>query len=538
MSEAEQHQNGSSHPRLLETEVAEGAGAVRPTMAYRPHVAVDAAVSSRTGWRISADRLLSANSLPEVLRAWAAARVLPGERLSRDQLSDWLSSDIAEIDIALGNQLDAILHNPRFQQLEASWRSLAWLCERAEEAAGETDGPRRIEVRMLPVSKRELARDRAGAVEFDQTALWRKIYEDEFGTAGGTPYGLLVADYRFGRHPDDIDLLTGLAEVAAASFAPLITAPEPDLLGLDSFDELDAMPPLDQVHASPAYVKWRSLREREESRFLGLCVPRLLARLPYDGLIGEANAPAAKERSWARRGFRYREEVDGPHGGQRLWTSSAWAFAGVVLSEFSRSGWFADIRGASRGQEGGGLVTGLPVESFGSSESFAFLRGPTDASVTEATERRLALGGFIPLSATGGDGRAVFHSNQSVHKAAKYASPEATTNARISSMLQYMLCVSRFAHYIKVIARNRVGSMLEASDLEHLLNEWIHEYVTPDDHASPEARARNPLRAATVQVREEPGSAGAHRVVMHLQPHFQLDELAASVRLTTSIRRK
>jgi type VI secretion system protein ImpD len=539
MAEAGQQRDVSLGQAGPEVETASACGiAVLPPLVLTAGEPIESAQALDAGWRAAAERLLASTTVAGTLRAWATGRVRPGERLSRERLTDLLASDIAAIDLALGRQLDAILHHPRFQQLEASWRSLAWLCERADLAAGETDGPRRVEVRILAVSKRELARDRQGAVEFDQSMLWRKIYEEEFGTAGGTPFGMLLADYSFGRHPDEIDLLSGLAEIAAASFAPLITSPNPELLGLESLSELDAVLPLDQVHAAAEFVKWRSLREREESRFLGLCVPRVLARLPYDGLIGSPDAPAAEERSWSRRGFRYREEVDGPDGGQRLWTGSTWAFAAVVMAEFGRSGWFADIRGGSRGREGGGLVAGLPVESFGASEPFAFHRGPTDTSVSEATERRLSQGGFISLSATGGDGRAVFHSNQSVHRAVKYSTAEATANARISSMLQYMLCVSRFAHYIKVIGRNRVGSMLEASDLEHLLNEWIHDYVTPDDQASPEARARHPLRAAAVQVREEPGTAGSHRVVMNLQPHFQLDELAASVRLTTSIRRK
>ena len=484
-------------------------------------------------------RLLAATNHAEALAAWAAARVPAGERPGRQTIIDRLAADIALLDEALGRQLDAILHHPRLQQLEASWRSLLWLVDRADEAAGGgTDERARVQVRFLSASKRDLARDRAGALEFDRSALWRKIYEDEFGTPGGTPYGLLIADYPFGRHPEDLDLLTGLGEIAAASFAPLVAAPRPDLLGIDSFHDLEEVPAIDVLHAGTDYTKWRSLRDREESRFLGLALPRVLARLPYDGWIGEPDGRAAEERSWARRGFRYRERVDGRDGGKRLWTSAAWAFAGVVIAEFGRSGWFADIRGGSRGQAGGGLVEGLPVETFGPSEPVAYRRGPTETTVTETAERRLAAAGFLPLVATGADGRAVFHSNQSLHLARRYDRAEATANARVSAMLQYMLCVSRFAHYLKVLGRDKVGSVASADDLEHLLNEWIHDYVTPDDRASAETRASLPLRAAQVEVRDEPGTAGGYRVVMHLQPHFQLDELATSVRLTTSIRKK
>jgi type VI secretion system ImpC/EvpB family protein len=527
---------GPSELRPTAAAATQWARADATAPAARPSAsAVEWAVASTRADDPAAGRLLAARTPAETLSAWAAARVLPGERITRRDLADRLGADIAQLDEAIGRQTDAILHHPRFQQLEASWRSLAWLVTHTDAAADGGGGE--VQIRVLQASKRELARDRAGAVEFDRTALWRKVYEDEFGTAGGTPYGLLVADYEFGRHPDDVDLLAGLGEVAAASFAPLVASPQPDLFGIDSLQDLEAAPNLDTLHAGADYVKWRSLRGREESRFLGLVLPRVLARLPYDGWIGSTDSAAQPERSWGDRGFRYREQVDGPNGGQRLWTGAAWAFAGVVIAEFCRSGWFADIRGGSRGSAGGGLVTGLPTEAFGASEPFAFRRGPSETAITEGTERRLATAGFVPLCAAGSDGRAVFHSNQSLHRVGRYDRPEAAANARISAMLQYMLCVSRFAHYLKVIARDKVGSVADAGELEHFLNEWVHDYVTPDDRASAETRARLPLRAARVEVRDEAGSAGKYRVVMHLQPHFQLDELAASVRLTTTVKR-
>jgi type VI secretion system protein ImpC len=530
---------------LESAEIDRGSAAALPFVAGRgaassgiPTAATWALADASSGDR-SASRLLSAKSLAETLAAWASGRVAPGEALRRRDVVERLGVDVAQLDAALGRQLDAIIHHPAFQKLEASWRSLHWLVERADEAA-TTSGrgaERSIEIRILSATKRELARDRAGAVEFDRSTLWRKIYEDEFGTAGGKPYGLLVADYSFGNHPDDVDLLGGLSEIAAASFAPLVAAPQADLLGVDSLHDLDDVPALDTLHAAPEFAKWRALRSREEARFLGLALPRVLARLPYDGWIGAPDSAAEQERTWSRRGFRYRERVDGPGGGSRLWASAAWAFAGVIVAEYGRSGWFADIRGGSRGVAGGGLVSGLPVETFGASEPFAFRRGPAETTLTESGGRRLAEAGFIPLSAAGSDGRAVFHSNQSLHAVRRYDRPEAAANARISAMLQYMLCVSRFAHYLKVMARDKVGSVASAEDLEHVLNEWVHDYVTPDDRASAETRAKLPLREARVEVRDEPGTAGGYRVVMFLRPHFQLDELAAAVRLTTSIRR-
>lgn len=484
-----------------------------------------------------ASALVEAVTAEETLRAWAAARVAPGERVSRGDLLVRLGDDVAAIDEAVARQIDAILHHPRFQAIESSWRGLQWLVGQAAAAETGGDGSGRVEVRVLSVSKRELARDRSHAVEFDRSALWRKVYEEEFGTAGGNPFGMLLADYTFSHHPDDVSLLTGLTEVAAASFAPLLATPAPELMGIDSNAQLNTFADLGVYQSAPDFVKWRALRRREESRFLGLPLPRVLGRLPYDGWMNRASADAAAEGSWAERGFRYSEQVDGPGTGQRLWISAIWALGAVVIREFGRTGWFADIRGGSRGAEGGGLVEDLPVAGFDGFSRDVACRGPTEVLVTDATQSQLDEAGLIPLCGAGAEGRAVFHSNASLHEPEKYDSPVATANARISSLLQYVFCVSRFAHYLKVIARDRVGSYFEAVDLERFLNEWINQYVTPDDQASAEVRARLPLRAASVEVREEPGSAGGYRVIMRLQPHFQIDQIDTMLKLTTTIHR-
>ncbi|MBM4010414.1 MAG: type VI secretion system contractile sheath large subunit [Planctomycetes bacterium] len=481
--------------------------------------------------------LLAARSPADLLRAWTARRVAVGERLSRSALLVRLGEDIAAIDVAVARQLDAILHSPRLQQLESSWRGLAWLVGQASDANDSADGRSRIEVRILGVTKRELARDRSDAEEFDRSAIWRKVYEEEFGTAGGKPYGLLVADYQFNHRPDDVSLLTGLAEVSAAAFAPLLVNPAPELLGLDSFQRLDTLPVPDTYQSSPDFVKWRALRDRDESRFIGLPLPRVLGRLPYDGWIGRPDGAAAPERSWAQRGFRYREEADRADGSGRLWSGAVWPLAGVVIREFGRSGWFADIRGGSRGLEGGGLVQGLPVDGYTGLDQDDASRGPVEVFVTEPVQMDLDHAGLIPLCSSGPDGRAAFHSNASLHATVRYDLAIATANARISSQLQYVLCVSRFAHYLKVIARDKVGSFTEAPAFERYLSEWVNQYVTPDDHASAETRARMPLRGAQVEVREEPGTAGAYRVIMRLQPHFQLDRLDATLKLVTQVRR-
>ena len=505
--------------------------------ALLPEFFRELSVASATSAASAAGALLAATTPSEVLRAWAAARVAAGERVSKHELAMRLGEDIAAIDDVLSRQTDAILHHPRFQSLESSWRGLEWLVKQATVADASGDGSGRVEVRLLSVSKRELARDRSSAVEFDRSVIWRKVYEEEFGTAGGTPFGILMADYQFSHHPDDVNLLTGLTEVAAASFSPLLATPSPELMGIDSNAQLNTFVDLKTYQSGPDFVKWQSLRHREESRFLGLPLPNVLGRLPYDGWIGQRQVEASFEKSWANRGFRYREQVDGPGTGNRLWISAIWPLAAVVLREFGRTGWFADIRGGSRGTEGGGLVDGLPVEVFDGFTLESSARGPAEVLVTESTQAQLDEAGLIPLCGTGPDGRAVFHSNASLHEPEKFDSPMATANARISAMLQYMLCVSRFAHYLKVLARDRVGSFAEAIDLENFLNEWINNYVTPDDQASAEVRARLPLRAANVEVREEPGTAGNYRVIMRLQPHFQLDQIDATLKLVTMLHR-
>ncbi len=485
----------------------------------------------------SAADVLAAAPGVETLRAWAAIRLPPGMRVSRADLLTRLGEDVAAIDLALGLQVDAILHAPKFQAIESSWRGLQWLVGQALQANDDGDGPGKVEVRLLSVTKRELARDQGSAVEFDRSQLWRKVYEEEFGTAGGTPYGLLVTDHEFSHHPDDVSLLAGLSEVAMAAFAPLLASPKAELLGLDSLTQLEMLPPPEVRQRSPDYVKWRALRERDESRFIGMPLPRVLGRRAYDGWIDRPEAEATFESSWERRGFRYREEVDQADGSGRLWMSAVWPMAGVVIREFGRSGWFADIRGGSRGMAIGGVVDGLPVDQFAGLDGGSVVRGPTEVFVTDDVHEELDWAGLIPLHGTGPDGRAVFQSNASLHQAKRYDSPAATANARISSMLQYVLCVSRIAQYLKLIARDKLGSFTEAPEFQRFLSDWVNRYVTPDDQASAETRAKMPLRAAQVEVRDEPGTAGAYRVVMRLQPHFQLDGLDATLRLVSTVRR-
>ncbi len=511
-------------------------GVFSPSLTALSDVFAGVASSSRP----QVEGLVGSRDLVDVLRSWAAHRVAVGEQLTRTQILARLGQDIAAIDKVMSKQLDIILHANPLQQLESSWRGLAWLVGQADEANTSSfdDGSGRsdVKVRLLSVKKRELLRDYESAVEFDRSHFWRKVYEEEFGMAGGTPYGLLVADYEFSHHPDDVRLLTGMSETAMASFAPLLVSPSSKLVGAESYDQCALIPPIDETQRSPAFTKWRGLRDREESRFVGLPLPRVLARHMYDGGLGQSDADWAHESTWKHRSFRYVEQTDGSDGTNKLWMSGIWPFAGIVVREYGRSGWFADIRGGSRGVMGGGQVEGLPFEKFSSFEQAESFRGPADAFFSEDLLEEIQNVGLIPLSNTGRDGRAVFRSNASLHRPKIRDSGVATSNERISSMLQYVLCVSRFAHYIKVIMRDKTGTFSEAAGIGRMLNDWVHQYVTPDDQASAETRAKLPLRAADIDVVEEPGSAGVYRVIMRMQPHFQIDHIDSTLRLVSTVR--
>ena len=488
----------------------------------------------------SAAAIVSSQNLAGVFRVWAASRIPLSQKQTRSSISQRLSEDVATIDRALNRQVDAILHHVSFQKMESTWRGLFYLINQAEQAnidAGRRIGGEQcIKIRILSVKKRELRRDQETAVEFDRSDLWKKVYEEEFGTAGGTPYGLLISDHEFSHHPEDVSLLSGMSETAMAAFVPLIVTPKPEIVGVNDFGSLENLPPISETQAAPSYTKWRALREREESRFIGLPVPRVLGRYGYDGLIGSPDAQPAKESTWSQRGFRYRERIEQKRGSGRLWMSGVWPFASVVIREFGRSGWFADIRGSSRAVGDGGQVEGLPVDTFPGFEKSNVRRGPTEFLIPIAMEDEFEDAGLIPLAGMGPDGRAVFHSNMSLHKPKVFDKRNVTENERLSSMLQYVLCVSRFAQYLKVILREKLGSFTEAPDVEKFLNDWIHRYVTPDDQASVETRAKMPLRAAEIEVRDEPGSGGAFRIIMRLQPHFQIDRIESTLRLVSAVR--
>ncbi|MDZ4784142.1 MAG: type VI secretion system contractile sheath large subunit [Planctomycetia bacterium] len=472
---------------------------------------------------------LRAKSPAEALRLWTA------EELTREtapDISSQLSRDIASVDQLLADQVNQLLHHPRLQRLEASWRGLAHLVQQASDARESMHSERQdsdIKIRVLSLTKRELARDLENAVDFDQSQLFKRVYSDGFGILGGEPLGVLIGDYQFAHQidrehrVDDVATLRRVSEVAAAAFCPFISAAAPELFALDEFRLFEQPIELAPVFRQPEYIKWQSFRESDDAQFIGLTAPRVLMRLPYEDDGGR------------RDGFRFEERVGDPSGDNYLWGNAAFAFGGVLVRAFGASRWFAEIRGLSRPAVAGGEVVGMDADWSRPEARHLVPKSLTEVAIDEERQRELAELGIIPLCAMPHSPRAVFYTNASAHKPKKYVDPVATANAKLSAMLQYVMCAARFAHYLKVIARNKLGNVADAQQLEDLLNEWLSRYVTSDALAPAETKARFPLREKQLRVEEQPGRPGHFRMVMHLLPHYQLDDLKASLRLTTSI---
>lgn len=429
---------------------------------------------------------------------------------------------IGSLDDLLNRQVNAILHHPRFQQLEASWRGVAYLLE------GVADAPN-VKIRLLNLTWSELARDMERALEFDQSQLFAKIYSEEFGMPGGEPYGLLVGDYQVHPRPmpghpvDDMAVIGKLSETAAAAFAPFVTSAHPSLFGLDRFVDLER--PLDLTYSfrQAELARWRSLREKDESRFVGLVLPRILMRLPYP------------DDGTRRDGFRFAEDVSAIDGSGFLWGNAAYGFAAVVLRAFVESGWLADIRGVEANFDGGGLVDDLPAPALDTDAPGLLSCPATDVIISDDQEKELTDLGFIPLCYCRATACSAFYSNQSVQAPVHYDELPARVNARLSAMLQYILCASRFAHYLKVMARDMIGSFLSAADVQWRLQSWLVNYVSGDPGATAVMKARFPLSEGRVEVRDHPGRPGSYLSTFYLKPHYQLDELIASFRLITEL---
>ena len=426
---------------------------------------------------------------------------------------------IAAIDRKLSDQLNAIMHHPKFTALEGTWRGLHYLVMNSETSTS-------LKLRVLNMPKRELSRDLQRAVEFDQSQLFKKIYENEFGTPGGEPYGALIGDYEWTPHPDDVETLRLVSNVAAAAFAPFISAAGSSMFGFDAWPELSRPRDLAKIFETQEYTKWRSFRDSEDSRFVSLVMPRTLARLPYGAAtkqIDEFNYEEAPyDEAGAAKSMQHNEYC---------WMNAAYAMGTKLTDAFAQYGFCTAIRGA----EGGGKVENLPYHVFTSDDGDLDAKCPTEIAITDRREFELSNLGFLPLCHYKNTDYSVFFGAQTTQKAKKYDRPEATANAAISARLPYIMATSRFAHYLKVMARDKIGSFMEASDCERWLNRWITNYVNGNEKAGQEMKARFPLREARVEVKEIPGKPGSYNAIAYMRPWLQMEELTTSLRMVARI---
>lgn len=439
-------------------------------------------------------------------------QVLDGQMtLSRDAEAS-IAARLAQIDRLISIQLNAVMHHPTFQKLEATWRGIKYLMDQSETSDS-------LKIKVLNVSKKELLRDLQRAPEFDQSAMFKKVYEEEFGVFGGAPFGALVGDYEFGRGPEDMELLEKVAQVASAAHAPFLSAASPEIMNLSSYTQLGAPRDMSKIFDSTEYAKWKSFRQSDDSRYVALTLPHILMRDPY----GRDTKPI--------EAFDYEENVDGKDHSKYLWGNAAYGLAARLTSSFAKYGWCASIRGV----EGGGLVEGLTAHNFKTDEGDIALKCPTEVSITDRREKELADQGFVPLVHCKGTDYAAFFSVQTVNKPKVYDQDSANANAKLSAQLPYILAMSRFAHYLKAMMRDKLGSTMSRSQAEDFLNTWVNNYVIADDNASAAAKSKYPLREARIEVMSVPGNAGALRAVAFLKPHFQLDELTVSLRLVADL---
>ena len=440
------------------------------------------------------------------------SQVMSGELTMSKNMDVAINARIAEIDRLLSAQMNEIMHHEEFQKLEGSWRGVHHLVKNSLTGT-------MLKIRVMSVSKKELLKDFERALEFDQSAMFKKIYEDEYGTFGGAPYGALIGDYEFGNHPQDLALLESLSQVASAAHAPFISAASSEMFGWDEFAEMTDVRDISKIFDRTEYAKWRSFRESEDSRYVGLTLPHVLGRVPY----GAATKPTEN--------FNFEEDVDGTDHKKYLWSNAAYAMGTRLTEAFSMHNWCVAIRGV----EGGGLVDGLPTHTFATDEGEVAMKCPTEVAITDRREKEFSDNGFIPLVHCKGTDYAAFFATQSANKAKKYDTDSANANARLSTQLQYIFAVSRFAHYLKSMMRDKIGSFMSRSEAQIFLNRWISKYVLENDVAPAAQKAKYPLREARVDVTEIPGKPGCYRAVAFLRPHFQLDELSVSLRLVADL---
>ncbi len=444
-----------------------------------------------------------------------AKEVLSDENLILEDSINSINAIIAELDLKLTEQVNQVLHHPEFQQLEGAWRGLHYL-------VNNTETDEMLKIRFMPLSKQELSKTikKFKGTAWDQSPLFKKIYEEEYGQLGGEPYGCLVGDYHFNHGPQDVEILQGMGQIAAAAHTPFIAGADPSVMQMDSWQELTNPRDLTKIFQTPEYAAWRSLRESEDSRYIGLAMPRFLARLPY----GAKTEPVEE--------FDFEEEMEGSDSKNYTWANSAYAMAVNVNQAFKEYGWCSRIRGV----ESGGAVQGLPVHSFPSDDGGVDMKCPTEIAISDRREAELAKNGFMPLIHRKNSDFAAFIGAQSLQQPAQYDDPDATANAELSARLPYLFASCRFAHYLKCIVRDKIGSFKEREEMEKWLNDWILQYVDGDPANSTEdVKARKPLAGAEVQVEEVEGNPGYYTSKFFLRPHYQLEGLTVSLRLVSRL---
>ena len=444
-----------------------------------------------------------------------AEQALSSANLVSDDAVKSIEAIIAELDRKLTEQVNLILHHQDLQQIEGTWRGLHHLVSNTE--TDET-----LKIRVLNISKKDVGKTlkKFKGAAWDQSPLFKKIYEEEFGAPGGEPYGCLMGDFHFDHSPQDVEILSGMSQIASAAHAPFITGTSPSVMNMDSWQELSNPRDLTKIFGTAEYAAWRSLRESEDAKYLGMCMPRTLARLPY----GAKTAPVEE--------FAFEEDTDGSQHDKYTWSNAAYSMAVNINKAFKSYGWCSRIRGV----ESGGMVEGLPVHTFPTDDGGVDMKCPTEIAITDRREAELAKNGFMPLSHWKNTDFAVFVGAQSLHNPAEFDDPDASANAQLGARLPYLFSTCRFAHYLKCIVRDKIGSFAERADMERWLNKWIMQYVEPDPaNASEDAKARRPLAAAEVAVQEVEGNPGYYSSQFFLRPHYQLEGLTVSLRLVSKL---
>jgi type VI secretion system protein ImpC len=444
-----------------------------------------------------------------------AEHALANTALISDDALKSIQGIIAEIDKKLTEQINQILHHPDFQQIESAWRGLHYLINNTE-----TD--EMLKIRVLNVSKKEMAKTlkKFKGTAWDQSPLFKKVYGDEFDVLGGHPYGTLVADYYFDHSPMDVELLGEMAKVAAAAHAPLLTAASPTLFQMDTWSELSNPRDLTKIFQTPEYAAWRSLRDSEDSKYIGMCMPRVLSRLPY----GSKTNPIDE--------FAFEEENDGTDHSRYTWMNAAYGMAVNVNRSFKEYGWCSRIRGV----ESGGTLQNLPAHTFPTDDGGIDMKCPTEISIGDRREAELARNGMMPIVHRKNTDVASFIGAQSLQKPAEYDDPDATANANLAARLPYLYATCRFAHYLKCMVRDKVGSFSSRQQMQDWLQKWVMQYVDlSPDVSSEDTKARKPLSAAQVVVEEVEGNPGYYSSKFYLKPHYQLEGLSVSLRLVSKL---